>query len=1099
MKKNKLLVATIVLAASSLVVTGCKKRGGGDDPDIPDPGPVTVTELEKALKKDYSNCTVDTAAVYLEEGELEASERDSRIYFYNGFAISYDELSAEMGMNPYYYYHDYQGENYMWFDGNESAGEHDAWLKEGPGGVKYALQLTEFYLPAFLKGIDTTKVIAAGGNFYITDEAEVARLNYSVFGGVWENDIQEVVIMLNDEGYISKIYGFEEEDNDDEYFVAAISEIGTTTFDSSKLPPVPSADTVMEYWQYKGWEGPEKRIYPTSATVQAYETADRVNPRTMDIEESFRIEYSLSFGDKSGQYHYVERSDVSWKSSNEKVAKVTSLLYDEQDVDRYGRPIFVTEDGTWVAKTESGEYYLSNQTKEEYKVEVADETTLTARIIQKYYPSIVAVGKGSAEIYLVCRGEEDDATYAVSPSHGVQSNKLNVTVREVAPIDKTNAVYELKYAAIDSETGAITVVNNNEAHAENPVTVTGHHAFLGECSNSDLFYSKDANATELYLDSQEGQGGEAYLNYDFDDQQVSSLSFYYGYWMVGDKNGKKPNKIEIRTSNDGESWTTTDITNEIVNNISGENKKLCTVEFAPASKVMIYSYTNLIGGTYHFKMVVNETTFSANADCHNHVPAGSEVATTGITLTGANRLEVGSTTTYSAVVAPTNATNKTVTYESSNETVATIDSTGLVTALAAGTTTITAKQGEIVSNSITLTVTEPIALDAKYSGTYSSDVELSEPSYKAVVNAATKTMVFSTKTYTANLYLDDWDGSRAYTFRNDDGDVVIANFASDGYSFYVSTQYKSKINGEYLAGTIELEKLVPAESVKLNVSGKTANADGKFDIIAGKTIVVTASILPSNANVDTDLTWTVSNTNGSFDEDSHTFTAKTAGEVTLTATSTTNSEVKGSVTFVIAAVVPVTSITISGATVGQKMAVATSLTLTATVNPTTANDYNLTWDTDDHTIATVYKGVVTAKAVGTFTVTVRDTVSGVSASIELEVGAAEGAATLDTNLICEDAYDNNSCLYMTITSEGKMTIYDLYTEATVELTFANEFGNEQQGKPTYRFTNAEGTLVIDVQLFNKDSIDAYVVSGTLDAFGVTTYEMGTAGEITFNI
>ena len=55
-----------------------------------------------------------------------------------------------------------------------------------------------------------------------------------------------------------------------------------------------------------------------------------------------------------------------------------------------------------------------------------------------------------------------------------------------------------------------------------------------------------------------------------------------------------------------------------------------------------------------------------------------------------DNLTVGDTDTLTATAAPSNATNKAVTWASSNSSVATVDSTGKVTAVAAGTAAITA-------------------------------------------------------------------------------------------------------------------------------------------------------------------------------------------------------------------------------------------------------------------------------------------------------------------------------------------------------------------------------------------------------------------------
>ena len=67
------------------------------------------------------------------------------------------------------------------------------------------------------------------------------------------------------------------------------------------------------------------------------------------------------------------------------------------------------------------------------------------------------------------------------------------------------------------------------------------------------------------------------------------------------------------------------------------------------------------------------------------------VPVTGVTLSPATATKnVGGTQQLTATVAPSNATNKTVTWSTSNGSVATVNSTGLVTAIAAGTATITA-------------------------------------------------------------------------------------------------------------------------------------------------------------------------------------------------------------------------------------------------------------------------------------------------------------------------------------------------------------------------------------------------------------------------
>ena len=84
-------------------------------------------------------------------------------------------------------------------------------------------------------------------------------------------------------------------------------------------------------------------------------------------------------------------------------------------------------------------------------------------------------------------------------------------------------------------------------------------------------------------------------------------------------------------------------------------------------------------------------------------PTPANVPVTSVSLNQqAMSLEVGATGTLTATVQPTNATNKTVTWSSSNTSVATV-ANGTVTAVAEGTATITATaSGKTATCSVTV-------------------------------------------------------------------------------------------------------------------------------------------------------------------------------------------------------------------------------------------------------------------------------------------------------------------------------------------------------------------------------------------------------------
>lgn len=88
-----------------------------------------------------------------------------------------------------------------------------------------------------------------------------------------------------------------------------------------------------------------------------------------------------------------------------------------------------------------------------------------------------------------------------------------------------------------------------------------------------------------------------------------------------------------------------------------------------------------------------------------------EVSAIVVTVSVAkNPLDVGETTLVQATVLPSDATNKTVTWSSSDKTVATVSSSGKVTAVAPGQTIISAKTVNGKKGSVTITVRQPITL-----------------------------------------------------------------------------------------------------------------------------------------------------------------------------------------------------------------------------------------------------------------------------------------------------------------------------------------------------------------------------------------------------
>ena len=104
----------------------------------------------------------------------------------------------------------------------------------------------------------------------------------------------------------------------------------------------------------------------------------------------------------------------------------------------------------------------------------------------------------------------------------------------------------------------------------------------------------------------------------------------------------------------------------------------------------VISGTPTADGTFNFTVKATNTGGSDSKSLSITIGAQTNVPVTGVSLnTSTLNLIEGGTDTLTATVEPSNATNKDVTWESSDTSVATVDTSGLVTAVGAGTATIT--------------------------------------------------------------------------------------------------------------------------------------------------------------------------------------------------------------------------------------------------------------------------------------------------------------------------------------------------------------------------------------------------------------------------
>ena len=305
-------------------------------------------------------------------------------------------------------------------------------------------------------------------------------------------------------------------------------------------------------------------------------------------------------------------------------------------------------------------------------------------------------------------------------------------------------------------------------------------------------------------------------------------------------------------------------------------------------------------------------------------------------------LAVGESITLTATVSPDNATNKSVTWSSDDEAVATVDTNGIVSAKSEGTATITAKAGE-QSDTCTVTVSKI-------------------PVSSITINGAEPTLVEGdTLILTATITPSDASYKTVtWTSSNDTVAIVDQNGKVTAKSVGTAT-IKATVDGVTEECTITVEeKVIPVESITLN---KT-----EAEIFVGAEEKLTATVLPEDAT-NKDVTWTSSDTTvATVDQNGRVAAQNKAGTATITATAGDKS---ATCTITVKTIIAVTKVSITPPD-STKIKYGEAIDLVATVEPEDATNKNVTWTSSDTTVATVDQNgrVAAQNKAGTATITV---------------------------------------------------------------------------------------------------------------------------------
>lgn len=389
-------------------------------------------------------------------------------------------------------------------------------------------------------------------------------------------------------------------------------------------------------------------------------------------------------------------------------------------------------------------------------------------------------------------------------------------------------------------------------------------------------------------------------------------------------------------------------------------------------------------------------------------------------------IQKGTTDTVSVLYEPQNTTDdKNFTFSSSDDEVASVNSSGVITAHQVGTATITVNA---------------------FGQTLSADVE--------VVAHITGITITGTKNelqkgeelqLSAAITPDDTGDDKTLTWESSNTSVAAVNSSGRVTAVGGGDTVITATSWNNVVGTYNISVVVPMETFTADVENLTLEK--------GANRKVNTTITPEDTTENTEITWTSSSNAIATVSSDGTITAIAGGDAVITGTLENNMKV----TINVHVIVPLQSVELDKESI--ELTPTQKQTLHATINPEdTTEETTITWASDNAEVATVSGGEVTAVAPGTATITA--TVGSKSDSVTVRVlkpienfTISESEVTLNRNatkqltvtITPEDAEEDKTVTWtssdpesVSVASDGTITgLKGTQSPVTITGTLAN--------------------------------------------------------------
>lgn len=507
---------------------------------------------------------------------------------------------------------------------------------------------------------------------------------------------------------------------------------------------------------------------------------------------------------------------------------------------------------------------------------------------------------------------------------------VNITDIKVTGITLNKTTLNIKTGATEQLTARVQPTDATNSK----VTWSSNEPTVAEVDQTGMITAKKEGSAVITVTAQDGSGKTATCQVNVTDIKVSGITLSASTLAMQTEDVKQLSVTNITPANatnkalKWESKNTWVATVDESGNVTAKNPGEATITVTAADNG---------GAQATCKVTVTERT----------VPV-IKVTQIQLSQTRASLIE-GKELQLTATVLPTDATNQSLTWSSSVEGVATVDPTGKVTAIKAGTTVITAtaKDDSGISASCTVQVTEPTV---KVTGITLNKTTASVVKGKTVALTATVTPDTAT------------DKTIKWTTSNKN----VATVSTDGVVTAVAAGTAiitaTAADDSGVKATCKITVTNPVIKVtKVTLNKTTAS------VVKGKTLTLTATVTPTNAT-NKNVTWKSSNTKIATVDGNGKVTAVAAGTATITCTAADGS--RKSATCKITVTNPAVKVTkLSMNKTSVDLLKGKTVQLKVTVTPSNATNKAVTWTSSNKKIATVTSnGLV--KAVGTGTVTI---------------------------------------------------------------------------------------------------------------------------------